>query len=86
VAFFFGPTQMLRPADFHSGEWKRLAQELQVRLQSLRELNDGKHDPVKTAEIRGQISEVKRMLALRDERSAGSEAHPGEDQREHTAD
>lgn len=37
---------------------------LQQRLQELREFNDALSTPEKTALVRGQISEVKRLLAL----------------------
>jgi hypothetical protein len=51
--------------DFHTAAWKRLAQRLEVRLQSLREDNDKpSNDELKTALIRGQIKAVKEILAL----------------------
>lgn len=51
--------------DFRSPTWRRFTQELQERLQVLRELNDSSANTEdKTALIRGQISEVKRLLSL----------------------
>ncbi len=45
--------------------WRRFTQDLQLRLQELRELNDliG-NSQERTSVIRGQITEVKRLLAL----------------------
>lgn len=62
--------QFLQQADFHTGTWRRLSQELAAELQRLRELNDQDHDPVKSAGIRGEIRRVKRILALADEARA----------------
>ena len=71
---------MLFKSDFQTSTWKRFTQELQDRLQSLRELNDqASHDATKTAAIRGQIAEVKRLLALRAERSESTEGNPGDE-------
>ncbi len=51
--------------DFRTPTWSRFTKLLQERLQELRELNDQiGHDPIKTSLTRGQISEVKRLLAL----------------------
>ena len=60
--------------DFQTDAWKRFTKDLQARLEELRELNDQRHDEVKTAEIRGKISEVKRILGL--EPSPSDEAAP----------
>lgn len=55
----------LKLEDFRSQTWKRLTLDLEARLGELRKLNDQPvHDQIKTAAIRGQIAEVKRMLAL----------------------
>lgn len=65
---------MLRE-DFRSTTWKRLTQLLQERLEALRESNDYlSNGPEKTAAIRGQIAEVKRILSL--EESLGASATP----------
>lgn len=62
-------------ADLGSGVWSRLTKDFQVRLQELRESNDYPLlTPEKTALIRGQISEVKRLLALSE--SAGMSGVP----------
>jgi len=64
AAFFILKSRM-KPEDFHSPTWRRLTQELEERLQYLRELNDSSgSSPEKTALTRGQISEVKRLIAL----------------------
>ena len=60
--------------DFQTDAWKRFTKDLQDRLEELRELNDQRHDEVKTAEIRGKISEVKRILDLA--ASSSDEAAP----------
>jgi hypothetical protein len=55
----------MTPEDFRSPEWRRFTKTLQDRLQGLREFNDSfANSPEKTALIRGQISEVKRLLSL----------------------
>lgn len=62
--------------DFRSPQWRRFTQTLQERLQELREFNDASaNNETKTALIRGQISEVKRILALSPE-SAGDDGIP----------
>lgn len=70
---------MLRPEDFRTNTWKRLTQTLNSRLQELRELNDSpSFGPEKTAQIRGGISELKKILALADEASASPAVNPEE--------
>lgn len=67
---------MLELEDFQSRTWTRLIAIQQARLEELRELNDGgHHNEIRTAAIRGQIAEVKRMLALGHVPTAGDEAH-----------
>ncbi len=62
--------------DFRSPQWRRFTQTLLERLQELREFNDASaNNETKTALIRGQISEVKRILALSPE-SAGDDGIP----------
>lgn len=68
--------QHLTLEDVRGGTWRRLTQDLELKLQDLRESNDLQHDPNKTAEIRGQISFVKEMLALGKELSASTDGHP----------
>lgn len=66
----------LLPGDFTSQAWKRLTKHLQNRLQELRESNDETSlTPDKTAKIRGQIFEVKKLLALSED-SAGAAGTP----------
>jgi hypothetical protein len=58
-------THDLLPSDFRTWTWKRLTKLLEARLEELREFNDvPTNTETKTALIRGQISEVKRLLAL----------------------
>lgn len=64
---------MLLYEDFFTPTWKRMEAHLQQRLTGLRETNDMTHTDIKTASIRGQIAEVKQMLALRPERTASDE-------------
>lgn len=64
----------LRLEDFASPTWKRLTQELEHELERLRELNDqDQHDAVKTASIRGQIKQLKKLIARADEARAQSD-------------
>ena len=68
----------LKFEDFHSITWKRLSQHLDERIEELRKLNDGPHDPVQTALIRGGIKELKKILALADDASAREAVSPDE--------
>lgn len=65
---------MLRAEDFRGDTWKRLKQTMQARLGELRAQNDGAHDLHTTALIRGQISEVKRLLDLSASENSSTEA------------
>lgn len=47
--------------------FKRLKASREERLQKLREQNDAKRDPEETAYLRGQIHEIKTMLAAMSE-------------------
>jgi hypothetical protein len=62
--------------DFQSATWRRLVAHLTARVQSLRELNDGRHPEIRTTEIRSSISECKRILALRPAPSASVATDP----------
>jgi hypothetical protein len=62
--------------DYTSGVWRRLTELLQGRLQELRELNDLNTSSDRTALVRGQISEVKRILDLPNTGSSGYAAAP----------
>lgn len=70
-------TALLRE-DFFTNTWKRLTAHLEARLFELRKQNDSHMDLEQTASVRGSIDEVKRMLALADEVSAGSAITPGD--------
>ncbi len=70
---------MLKPEDFRTNTWKRLTQTLTDRLQELRELNDSpSFGPEKTAQLRGGIAELKKILALADNASASPAVDPDE--------
>lgn len=47
--------------------WRRLAKEMNKRLQSKREENDGPLDTAQTATVRGHIECLKSLLALGDD-------------------
>lgn len=47
-----------------SEAWLVIKAHLQDELDLLRQRNDGDHDAIATAKIRGQIAHVKAMLAL----------------------
>jgi ribosomal protein L29 len=46
-----------------SGLWKKIDDELNSRLASLREQNDGERTQDETAKIRGRIAEIKTILS-----------------------
>lgn len=52
----------LNPTERDSALWTKISAELEERLQTLREQNDGDKTPEDTAKLRGRISEVKTML------------------------
>jgi hypothetical protein len=56
--------QPLGREDFASTTWQRLAQELQDRLDALRAFNDMPAIEGVTAQTRGRIAELKRILDL----------------------
>lgn len=65
--------------DFHTPTWKRLAKTIEDRIDELRELNDQVSLSVEqTAAIRGSIAELKKILALAEQASAGQAVLPGE--------
>lgn len=69
----------MRPEDFRSSTWKRLSQLVEARIDELRELNDSpSFGPEKTAQIRGGIAELKKILALADNASASPAVDPEE--------
>ena len=63
--------------DFRSATWRNLTKDLKERLDELRGINDTDRDERATAKLRGQISELKRILALADDASAGDDTAPG---------
>jgi hypothetical protein len=50
--------------DRQSETWAKIQTYLTERLQTLREKNDGNHDPIATAQLRGEIGECKKLLAF----------------------
>lgn len=64
--------------DFHTPCWKRLSQLVGERIDELRKLNDSEMSPEKTALVRGGIKELKKILALADDASAGAAVSPDE--------
>jgi len=48
----------------HSALWQKLKQHLGEEIQRLREKNDGQHDEVATAKLRGRIAALKELSAL----------------------
>lgn len=69
----------MKPEDFRTPTWKRLTQALTERIQDLRELNDSpSFGTEKTAQIRGGIAELKKILALADQASASPAVDPDE--------
>jgi hypothetical protein len=55
---------MTTEIDLASETWKAIAARATARLADLRARNDGALDEVKTAHLRGRISELKELLAL----------------------
>jgi len=58
----------LTPADRRNPLWLALAGHLTERLATLRAMNDADRPADKTSHLRGQIAEVKALLALGEER------------------
>lgn len=76
---FISGITLLKLEDFRSATWKRLTQTLEERLQELRELNDNpSFGTEKTAQIRGGISELKRILSLAEQASLSPAVDPDE--------
>ena len=55
---------ILTEVERHSAVWQKLEQFLDAELAVLRKKNDGDHDVVKTARIRGAIDAVKKLKSL----------------------
>lgn len=64
--------------DFHSPCWKRLSQLVDERIDELRKLNDSDLSPERTSLVRGGIKELKKILALAEDASAGAAVDPDE--------
>lgn len=78
-ALFYFRRSGLKPEDFRTPAWKRLAQTIQDRVDELRKLNDNpSFGPEKTALIRGGISELNKILSLADEASLSPAVDPEE--------
>lgn len=56
----------LTDADLVGGLWPKLRTHLQARLDLHRRRNDDDLDPIQTADTRGRIAELKRIIALGD--------------------
>lgn len=54
----------LTTQDFQSATWQKIAALCEQRLDVLRKQNDGPLDAIETANKRGRIAEVKRILAM----------------------
>lgn len=68
--------------DVHSAHtvhlhWSTLSKHLEEQIQELRERNDGDHDPIRTAWLRGQIEALKGILALANPPARGEGVDPG---------
>ncbi len=55
---------VLTEAERLSGAWKTIKDYAEQRIALLREKNDKNLDPVKTAQVRGALSELKNLAAL----------------------
>jgi hypothetical protein len=55
---------VLTEGDLISPCWLRLKAHMEKRIDLLRRQNDGHHDEIKTAALRGAIQEIKNLLAL----------------------
>jgi hypothetical protein len=56
----------LNQNDFNSATWQKLRLHLEARLITLRARNDASMNAEDTARLRGQIAELKTLLALED--------------------
>jgi hypothetical protein len=55
---------ILNATEAQSPLWLKIKAHLEERLVEARLSNDGEHDVVKTARLRGRIAELKRIMAL----------------------
>lgn len=56
--------KVLNQHDLQSAAWAKLRKHMEARLQALRIKNDTDLDPVATARVRGEIKNLKNLLAL----------------------
>lgn len=47
-----------------SAQWKRLLEHMRAELDALRKKNDNPLDPIVTADVRGQIRQLKQLIGL----------------------
>lgn len=64
--------------DFQTKTWKRLSKVVQERIDALRKLNDADHPIDKTAQIRGGIRELTKILDLAEQVSSSEAVNPGD--------
>lgn len=57
---------VLLPGDLTSPTWLRLKKHFESRLEYWRMKNDGRHDAIETARIRGRIAQITAFMALGD--------------------
>lgn len=58
------PVFELTATDINSSVWNKLKTHMEAKLLALRIKNDSDMDPIKTAAIRGEIRNLKNLLAL----------------------
>lgn len=68
----------MRPEDFQTETWKRFSEHVRARIDELRELNDVSISEQYTAQTRGGISELKKLLDLAPAASSSNGIYPGE--------
>lgn len=61
---------------FQTPAWKQVEDWAKSRLDTARQRNDGNHDPVKTASIRGEIGLLKELLDLPNQGARVVQADP----------
>jgi hypothetical protein len=54
----------LEQHEIDSAIWKKIKADLEQRLALCRAQNDGDQDPIKTANLRGRIADIKATLSL----------------------
>lgn len=62
--------------DFHTVCWKHVVAHIGQRIEEMRQDNDTQHTEIDTARIRGGICELKKILALAEQASAGHATAP----------